>query len=211
MEPQSFSRASPIRSRRSSPKASPARAPAPPSFTPMPMTAAGPQIHDWQVYARIIEGIRNQVDVPVYPSYPAFTTDGQMPRLQTYPLAIAHIEALVERGLLEFALIDPGSVNLGADNDNIGRQAGRHLPESRRPCPVCARLCRSGMGSTRISRSTNPASCAPARCWLARSAPGLPSTVSCSATRSRSAFRQSLMRYRLIWRCWRRKRPARTG
>ena len=36
----------------------------------------GPQTHDWQVYARIIEGIRNQVDVPVYPSYPAFTTDG---------------------------------------------------------------------------------------------------------------------------------------
>jgi 3-keto-5-aminohexanoate cleavage enzyme len=34
----------------------------------------GPQTYDWQVYARIIEGIRNQVDVPVYPSYPAFIT-----------------------------------------------------------------------------------------------------------------------------------------
>ncbi len=31
----------------------------------------GPQTFDWQVYARIIEGIRNQVDVVVYPSYPA--------------------------------------------------------------------------------------------------------------------------------------------
>lgn len=30
----------------------------------------GPQTYDWQVYARIIEGIRAQVDAPVYPSYP---------------------------------------------------------------------------------------------------------------------------------------------
>jgi 3-keto-5-aminohexanoate cleavage enzyme len=29
----------------------------------------GAQTYDWQVYARIIEGIRNQVDVPVYPSF----------------------------------------------------------------------------------------------------------------------------------------------
>jgi 3-keto-5-aminohexanoate cleavage enzyme len=28
----------------------------------------GPQTFDWQVYARIIAGIRAQVDVPVYPS-----------------------------------------------------------------------------------------------------------------------------------------------
>ena len=36
----------------------------------------GPQTFDWQVYARIIEGIRAQVDVPVYPGYPAFMTTG---------------------------------------------------------------------------------------------------------------------------------------
>ncbi len=29
----------------------------------------GPQTYDWQVYARIIEGIRNEIDVPVYPSF----------------------------------------------------------------------------------------------------------------------------------------------
>jgi uncharacterized protein (DUF849 family) len=29
----------------------------------------GPQTYDWQVYARIIEGIRNQINVPVYPSF----------------------------------------------------------------------------------------------------------------------------------------------
>jgi hypothetical protein len=37
---RSFNRALPIRLRRSSPRASPARAPAPPSFTPTPTTAA---------------------------------------------------------------------------------------------------------------------------------------------------------------------------
>src|SRR5882724_11822125 len=31
----------------------------------------GAQTFDWQVYARIIEGIRAKVDVPVYPSYPS--------------------------------------------------------------------------------------------------------------------------------------------
>ena len=30
----------------------------------------GPQTFDWQVYARIIEGIRAKVDVPIYPSFP---------------------------------------------------------------------------------------------------------------------------------------------
>ena len=36
----------------------------------------GSQTFDWQVYARIIEGIREQVEVPVYPSYPAILTSG---------------------------------------------------------------------------------------------------------------------------------------
>jgi 3-keto-5-aminohexanoate cleavage enzyme len=72
----------------------------------------GPQTHDWQVYARIIEGIKARVDVPVYPSYPAFTTSGS----DTSPLAdakvrFAHVEELAERGLLDFAIIDPGSTN----------------------------------------------------------------------------------------------------
>jgi len=34
-------------------------------------TNGSSQTFDWQVYARIIEGIRTAVDVPVYPSYPA--------------------------------------------------------------------------------------------------------------------------------------------
>jgi 3-keto-5-aminohexanoate cleavage enzyme len=74
----------------------------------------GPQTFDWQVYARIIEGIRAQVDVPVYPSYPPIPTtpiDGA-PDFANAAIRFAHIEALAARGLLEFAVIDPGSVNL---------------------------------------------------------------------------------------------------
>jgi 3-keto-5-aminohexanoate cleavage enzyme len=68
----------------------------------------GKQTFDWQVYARIIEGIRGEIDVPVYPSYPAISDaaiDGEAAQ------RFAHIEALAARGLLEFAVIDPGSVN----------------------------------------------------------------------------------------------------
>src|SRR4051812_3040519 len=66
----------------------------------------GRHVFDWQVYARIIEGIRAEIDVPVYPSYPAIPPEGMTPGER-----FAHVEALAERGLLEFAVVDPGSVN----------------------------------------------------------------------------------------------------
>lgn len=65
------------------------------------------QTSDWQVYARIIEGIRAEIDVPVYPSYPPIPRGGLEAAAR-----FAHIEALAARGLLEFAVVDPGSVNL---------------------------------------------------------------------------------------------------
>lgn len=73
----------------------------------------GPQTFDWQVYARIIEGIRAAIDVPVYPSYPAVMTTGLDGSLVLADAAsrFAHVEALAARGLLEFAAVDPGSVN----------------------------------------------------------------------------------------------------
>jgi 3-keto-5-aminohexanoate cleavage enzyme len=94
----------------------------------------GPQTFDWQVYARIIEGIRAQVDVPVYPSYPPIQTTG----IDTSQSGadggarFAHIEALAARGLLEFASIDPGSVNLTQIAAKAAaRPAGTHLnPEA---------------------------------------------------------------------------------
>ena len=64
----------------------------------------GPQTFDWQVYARIIEGVRARIDVPVYSSIPM---GGGLSPEQRF----AHVEALAARGLLEFAVVDPGSVN----------------------------------------------------------------------------------------------------
>src|SRR5215470_79755 len=70
----------------------------------------GPQTFDWQVYARIIEGIRAKVDVPVYPSIPSAGI-GVGPLPAEAAGRFAHVEALAARGLLEFAVVDPGSVN----------------------------------------------------------------------------------------------------
>jgi uncharacterized protein (DUF849 family) len=70
----------------------------------------GPQTFDWQVYARIIEGIRAKIDVPVYPSIPSAGI-GVGPLPDDAAARFAHVEALAARGLLEFAVIDPGSVN----------------------------------------------------------------------------------------------------
>jgi 3-keto-5-aminohexanoate cleavage enzyme len=79
----------------------------------------GPQTFDWQVYARIIEGIRAKVDVPVYPSIPSAGI-GVGPLPTEAAARFAHVEALATRGLLEFAVVDPGSVNfteLAIDRD----------------------------------------------------------------------------------------------
>lgn len=69
----------------------------------------GPQSFEASLYARIIEGIRARVDVPVYPSIPM---SGALTPAQRF----AHIETLAARGLLEFAVVDPGSVNLSELN-----------------------------------------------------------------------------------------------
>jgi 3-keto-5-aminohexanoate cleavage enzyme len=93
--------------------------------------AGGPQTFDWQVYARIIEGIRSKVDVPVYPSIPSAGI-GAGPLLEDAAMRFAHLEALAKRGLLEFAVVDPGSVNvteLSVGPDTL--PAGTYLnPES---------------------------------------------------------------------------------
>jgi 3-keto-5-aminohexanoate cleavage enzyme len=70
----------------------------------------GAQTFDWQVYARIIEGIRARIDVPVYPSIPSAGI-GVGPLADDPAQRFAHVEALAARGLLEFAVVDPGSVN----------------------------------------------------------------------------------------------------
>jgi 3-keto-5-aminohexanoate cleavage enzyme len=92
----------------------------------------GEQTHDWQVYARIIEGIRNQVDVPVYPGYPPLNSTDANADIADPLVRFAHIEALAARGLLEFAIIDPGSVNFTlATTTSDAKHAGTYMnPES---------------------------------------------------------------------------------
>lgn len=68
--------------------------------------ANGRQRDDAELYARIIEGIREQADCIVYPTIP-FGHAG-MPAAERF----AAIEALGRRGLLEWAVVDPGSVNI---------------------------------------------------------------------------------------------------
>src|SRR5215510_13359181 len=71
----------------------------------------GPQTFDWQVYARIIEGIRAAVDVPVYPSFPSVMIDSGDAGIEKADARFSHIDALAARGLIELAALDPGSVN----------------------------------------------------------------------------------------------------
>jgi 3-keto-5-aminohexanoate cleavage enzyme len=71
----------------------------------------GPQTFDWQVYARIIEGIRAKVDVPIYPSFPTSMVGSGDAGVPDAEARFSHIDALASRGLIELSAVDPGSVN----------------------------------------------------------------------------------------------------
>ena len=76
----------------------------------------GEQKDDAETYARIIEGIRSKADAIVYPTVPAAglnKVEGSTTAQQRY----AHIEALAESGLLEWAVVDPGSCNFAHYDD----------------------------------------------------------------------------------------------
>jgi uncharacterized protein (DUF849 family) len=68
--------------------------------------ASGRQRDDADLYARIIEGIRSRADCIVYPTIPATGDSAKAAE------RFGAIEALARRGLLEWAVVDPGSVNL---------------------------------------------------------------------------------------------------
>lgn len=67
------------------------------------------QNDDPDVYAHIIEGIRDRTDAVVYPTVPplGMVGEGTISAEERY----AHHEVLGERGLLEWSVIDPGSIN----------------------------------------------------------------------------------------------------
>lgn len=65
--------------------------------------ATGRQKDDAEIYTRIIEGIRAQVDVIVYPTIALSGSAKER---------FAPIETVAARGLLEWAAVDPGSTNI---------------------------------------------------------------------------------------------------
>jgi uncharacterized protein (DUF849 family) len=78
--------------------------------------ASGKPREDAEAYARIISGIRSACDAIVYPTIPVL---GLAPFPKEAPGAerFATVEALAKRGLLEWAAVDPGSVNLAYYDD----------------------------------------------------------------------------------------------
>jgi 3-keto-5-aminohexanoate cleavage enzyme len=73
--------------------------------------ATGRQKDDWQIYARIIEGIRARVDAIVYPTIP-IAGSGFAGDLRSPQERYRHLEELAQRRLVEWAVVDPGSVNI---------------------------------------------------------------------------------------------------
>ncbi|MEX0923354.1 MAG: 3-keto-5-aminohexanoate cleavage protein [Rhodovibrionaceae bacterium] len=91
----------------------------------------GRQNDDWNIYARIIEGIRANADVIVYPTLP-LAGSPEMSGADTPETRFAAVEELARRGLIECAVIDPGSVNFSHKDDRAaGREGFVYLnPES---------------------------------------------------------------------------------
>jgi uncharacterized protein (DUF849 family) len=72
--------------------------------------STGKQKDDAELYARLITEIRSKADVIVYPTIPSAGLPGH-PGAQGPQERFAHVEELGKRGLLEWAAVDPGSVN----------------------------------------------------------------------------------------------------
>jgi len=72
--------------------------------------ATGEQDDDPETYAAVIEGIRERTEAVVYPTIPM--ADLAAARGVDPAERYAHQAALADRGLLEWAVVDPGSVNL---------------------------------------------------------------------------------------------------
>ena len=84
----------------------------------------GPQTYDWQVYARIIEGIKNQIDVPVYPSFAPFMLENVNADVADPSVRFFHVEQLIARGLIEFGFADPGSMNFTQTRTRLKDEPG---------------------------------------------------------------------------------------
>ncbi len=83
----------------------------------------GRQRDDALTYRRIIEGIREQADVIVYPTLPVMGSP-DAPRAMTAPERFKAVEQLAMQGLLEWTVVDPGSVNFAHRDRLAANQEG---------------------------------------------------------------------------------------
>src|SRR5262245_18084058 len=79
--------------------------------------ATGRQKDDGELYERIITEFRSRTDAIVYPTVPLAGLPGH-PGAQSPQERFGHVQYLAQRGLLEWAAVDPGSVNF-ADYDDL--------------------------------------------------------------------------------------------
>ena len=102
---------------------------------------ADEQRDDPDTYARIIEGIRAEVDAVVYPTIPplGLIEESSMSAEERF----AHQDELGRRGLLEWAVVDPGSTNVSSyaaiERDEPGSVYENPEPHVREGLEVCAR------------------------------------------------------------------------
>jgi uncharacterized protein (DUF849 family) len=85
--------------------------------------ATGRQKDDADSYHRIIAGIREKVDVIVYPAIPLAGMPGQRDAPSPQQ-RFAHLEELGKRGVLEWAAVDPGTVNFAHYDDLVADRTG---------------------------------------------------------------------------------------
>jgi 3-keto-5-aminohexanoate cleavage enzyme len=83
----------------------------------------GRQRDDAETYRRIIEGIREQADVIIYPTLPVMGGP-DAPRAMTAPERFKAVEQLAMQGLLEWTVVDPGSVNFAHYDRVAANQEG---------------------------------------------------------------------------------------
>jgi uncharacterized protein (DUF849 family) len=88
----------------------------------------GRQKDDADIYARIIEGIREKVDVIVYPTLPFVGFD--VSTALTPEQRFSAVEELSRRGLLEWSVVDPGSCNFALFSDIEQDKLGFVYPNS---------------------------------------------------------------------------------
>lgn len=101
--------------------------------------ATGRQKDDWQVYARIIEGIRSRANVIAYPTIPLAGSGLGSHERASAADRYRHVDELGRRGLIEWAVCDPGTVNFArfdrvaeGDTGFVYLNPGDHIREGLR-------------------------------------------------------------------------------